>query len=149
MLNGLLVMMAFQYINVPYKWGGSNVDGLDCSGLVVRVFQDLKLIGMGEDYTAQGLYNWCKSRNGAISSVACDSLLFFGRNRESISHVAISMGKIGKRDTLLMIEAGGAGRESLTTDRATLIRRNARVRIMPVSNRNDFIEGVLIPYKGV
>jgi cell wall-associated NlpC family hydrolase len=148
MINGLLVLMAFQYLNVPYKWGGNNVDGLDCSGLVVRVLQDLKLIGMGEDYTAQGLYNWCKEQPGGISSTACNSLLFFGRNRNEIRHVAISMGQYNSR--LVMIEAGGAGRESLTTDRATLIRRNARVRIMPVSNRRDFIEGVLIPFnKGV
>jgi len=144
MIKSFVFLLAFQYINTPYKWGGSDADGLDCSGLVIRVMQDLGILKQGEDYTAQGLYDWCLKKVGGQSSLACDSLLFFGRNRDSITHVGISLGEFGGR--LMMIEAGGAGRDSLSMDRATLIKRNARVRIMPVKNRNDFIEGVMIPY---
>ena len=144
MINSFLFLLAFQYINTPYRWGGSDVDGLDCSGLVVRVLQDLNVLHQGEDYSAQGLYNWCTNKMGGVSSIACDALLFFGRDRDSITHVAISLGSFNGKQ--MMIEAGGAGRESVSQDRATLIRRNARVRIMPLSHRKDFIQGVLIPY---
>lgn len=35
-----LVAAAKRYLGVPYKWGGTSSSGLDCSGLVVRAFQD-------------------------------------------------------------------------------------------------------------
>lgn len=146
MIKSLLFLTAFQYIGVPYRWGGDNFDGLDCSGLVVKVFQDLGILKQGEDYSAQGLYNWCKTQHGVQSSIACDSLLFFGRDRD-ITHVAISL---GEHDGItLMLEAGGAGRESISQTRETLIRRDARVRIKPISNRKDFIEGAIVPYKKI
>jgi len=147
MIKSLLFLTAFQYIGVPYKWGGNNFDGLDCSGLVVKVFQDLGILKQGEDYSAQGLYNWCKGQQGVQSSIACDSLLFFGRDRNNISHVAISL---GEHDGItLMLESAGAGRESIGQTRETLLRRDARVRIKPISHRKDFIEGAIVPYKKI
>lgn len=35
-----LVARAMAYLGVPYVWGGTNVSGFDCSGLVQRVFQE-------------------------------------------------------------------------------------------------------------
>ena len=147
MIKSLLFLTAFQYINIPYKWGGDNVDGLDCSGFVVKVFQDLGILKHGEDYTAQGIYNWCKSQHGVQASIACDSLLFFGRDRNNITHVAISLGE--HDGVTLMVESGGAGRDSIGQTRETLLRRDAGVRIKPLSNRKDFIEGAIVPYKKI
>jgi len=153
MINSLLAIMAFQFINMPYRWGGNGTPnqygyvGFDCSGLVIKVLEDLKIIPHGHDMTAQGIYNWCKSVKGAQSNLACDALLFFGSSRERIKHVGIS---IGVYDGVhMMIEAGGAGRESESVDTKTLLKRNARVRIMPVSNRKDLIEGVKLPWKNL
>ncbi|MBK9936140.1 MAG: C40 family peptidase [Cytophagaceae bacterium] len=41
--NGkIIVKNAEKYIGTPYKFGGSETDGMDCSGLVFRVFEDLE-----------------------------------------------------------------------------------------------------------
>lgn len=143
-VSTLLAITAWQYMGVPYKWGGQDYRGMDCSGLVVRTLTDIGVLKEGQDYTAQGLYNYCKTLPGSSSSIFCDSLLFFGRNRDEITHVAISLGRI--QGVQLMLEAGGAGRDSLGMDRETLLRRNARVRISAVNKRNDFVEGVLVPW---
>jgi hypothetical protein len=46
-----------------------------------------------------------------------------------------------------MIEAGGAGRNSLTMSREELAKRDARVRIKPVNNRSDLVAEYQLPYK--
>lgn len=138
----LLTIMALQYLGVEYRWGGNNRDGLDCSGFVLKVLHDVGYTL--PDMTAQGLYNHCLKRDG-ISSKECDALLFFGRNTQNISHVAISLGEID--GVPLMIEAGGAGQESKTMSREDLLRIDAAVRIKPISNRSDLVAGFKIPLK--
>lgn len=34
-----IVAAAYKYMNVPYKWGGSSMKGIDCSGLVMRAHE--------------------------------------------------------------------------------------------------------------
>lgn len=36
-----VVATAQKYLGTPYKWGGTSAAGLDCSGLIVRVYTDL------------------------------------------------------------------------------------------------------------
>lgn len=141
-MKSLMMVMAFQYLNVPYVWAGNNTNGFDCSGFVLKVLHDIGYTL--PDMTSQGLYNHCIKR-GVQSSLECDSLLFFGKNERNISHVAISLGEFD--GTSLMIEAGGAGRESKYLSREDLLRKDARVRIKPISNRGDLIAGFKIPYK--
>lgn len=38
------VELAFQYLNVPYAWGGMSKEGIDCSGLVHLAYRPRKLI---------------------------------------------------------------------------------------------------------
>jgi len=142
MMATLLTVMAMQYLNVPYKWGGQNSNGLDCSGLVLKTLHDVGLTL--PDMTAQGLFNYCEDKGHMSAYQMCDSLLFFGKVNK-ITHVAISLGKVDGE--WLMIEAGGAGRNSLTMDREELANRDARVRIKPVSNRSDLIAEYQLPYK--
>jgi cell wall-associated NlpC family hydrolase len=51
-----------KYLGVPYKHQGRDLTGLDCYGLVIRIFDDLgiKLFDIEEDYTAD--WSW-KGKN--------------------------------------------------------------------------------------
>jgi cell wall-associated NlpC family hydrolase len=123
---------AFQYMNVPYKWGGSNYLGLDCSGLIIKVFHDIGLTV--HDMTSQDIYKWML-KNKTFESIMPeeDCLLFFGKSTSEITHVALAI------DSKWMIEAGGAGRNSLTMTPEELAFRDARVRLRLISTRRDLV----------
>lgn len=140
-MKTLMAIMAFQYLSIPYKWGGNNADGLDCSGLVLKVLHDVGITL--PDTTAHGIYEYCLDK-GIGSSKECDSLIFFGAP-EKITHVAISLGEIDGE--WIMIEAGGAGSNSLKMTKEELAQKDARVRIKPVSNRSDLVASIYLPYK--
>lgn len=142
-MKSLMAIMAMQYLNVPYKWGGNNTLGFDCSGLVLKVLNDVEITL--PDMTSQQLYNWCiRKSKGQSSDFTCDSLLFFGDNVNAVSHVAISLGAINGK--VYMIEAGGAGENSLSMSREELAQRDARVRIRPLSSRRDLVASIYLPH---
>ena len=127
--------MAKQYLGTPYKWGGSNYLGLDCSGLVIKVLHDLGLTV--PDMTAQQIFNWCVRREMASHEPDTNCLLFFGKSIDKITHVAIAVDKID------MVEAGGAGQNSLKMTPEQLAQRDARVRIKPIKSRRDLVASIL------
>lgn len=135
----LLTLMAMQYLNCPYKWGGNGPWEFDCSGLVLKALNDVGILL--PDMTAQSLYDWAIESSKTQSHEPCENcLLFFGVNNKNIKHVAIAI------SSTHMIEAGGAGRESKTMSLEDLGRVDARVRVKPISNRKDLIESVKIYY---
>ena len=120
-------LMAF--IGVPYLWGGNNpLTGFDCSGLICEGLKAHDIIKA--DMTSQGLYDYL-SKQGLRSQLTQDSVLFFGKSRTEISHIAVAINE------KLMIEAGG-GNETTTTLSAAKAA-NAFVRIRPISNRKDLV----------
>ena len=139
MINTLLALMAIQYLNVPYKWSGQNILGMDCSGFVLKTLHD---VGMTlPDMTSQGIYNWAsKKKNFYMCEPEEDCLLFFGESTQHIKHVSLALS-----DTM-MIEAGGSGKESLTMSKEDLARIDARVRVKPISNRGDLVASIKIKY---
>ena len=134
-------LMAIQYLNVPYKWGANGPFYFDCSGLALKVLHDVGITL--PDMTANDLYEYCLE-NGSESSMACDSLLFFGDN-DKITHVGISLGEINGQH--YMINAAGAGSDSLNMNLDELAVRDARVRIEKVNRRRDLIASIYLPYK--
>jgi cell wall-associated NlpC family hydrolase len=82
------------------------------------------------DMSAQGLYDFLSSK-GLRSQLAQDSLLFFGKSRTEINHVAIAVSE------KLMLEAGGGN--DTTTTLSSAKAANAFVRIRPISNRKDLV----------
>lgn len=84
-----LTSAAFDLIGIRYKWGGNTPEtGLDCSGLVRYVFQ--QVTGVTLPRTARDM-----SRLGdrvALADLRPGDLVFFNTRRFAYSHVGIYLG---------------------------------------------------------
>ena len=117
------------FIGTKYRYNRQNpLAGFDCSGLMVECLRAFGFIKYNEDYSSQGLYNLMDEKNSRNVLVR-GSLIFFGKNEKSITHVAMCVGNG------LMIEAGGGGKTTLTEEDAAL--NDAFVRIRPINYRKD------------
>ena len=123
-----LVSIAMIFIGTPYVWGGNDLTtGVDCSGFVCEVSRSVGLLS-SKDLTAQGLYSHYMALSYG-SGIKKNSVLFFGKDLNNISHVAIAI------DSRLMVEAGGEGRTA--TDKGY-------VRIRPITNRRDLVAALKV-----
>lgn len=123
-----LVFMAEKFFGIRYVWAGNTPEqGMDCSGMVCECLRSIGLIGKA-DYTAQMLHDYPGTK-GSQSSVERNSLLFFGKDTQHITHVAIAI------DQNYMYEAGGEGSRATT---------NGYVRIRPITNRSDLVAAIKI-----
>jgi len=139
LFNTLLAIMASHFLNTPYKWGGNNYDGMDCSGLVLKSLHEVGITL--PDMTAQSIYRWSLDKKSFQScEPGEDCLLFFGHSVDYIKHVAIGL------DEKYMIEAGGSGPESRNMAKEDLARIDARVRVKPITNRSDLVASIKITY---
>jgi len=119
---------ALMFIGTPYVWNGNTPEqGFDCSGLVNEV-----LMAHGhlpkKDRNAQGIYDDLFP-NALGSAIKKDTILFFGKDVGSITHIAIAISEI------LMVEAGGEGQ---------IASKEGFVRIRPISNRGDLVASLII-----
>lgn len=142
MTLSILAIAAMSYVNVPYRWGGFGANGLDCSALIIKSFHDTgRFI---QNMNSQQIYYWTQTIEGAKScKPSQDCLLFYGRDADSITHVALAL------SDQILIEAGGAGRDSLNLSDSELLKRNARVRIKNVNHRSDLVASVFIDLKKI
>lgn len=124
----MMVMYAQYFIKTPYVWGGNNYSGYDCSGFVQEALASVGLDPKG-DQSAQTLYDYFSQRWD--EKLNRGSLLFFGRSKKEITHVALAVSRN------FMIEAGGGGH--LITNEATARAANACIRIRPIDNRSDLV----------
>lgn len=139
----LMTMMAMQYLNSPYKWASNGPWDFDCSGLVLKVLDDLGYTF--PDLTAQMLHDNLIKRDIYLGRIVShepdiDCLLFFGASVDKITHIAIAI------SSTHMIEAGGAGSNSLTLSEKELGILDARVRIKPIANRRDLVSSFKVYY---
>lgn len=81
----LVISIAKQYINVPYRWGGRSPLGIDCSGFTQIVF---KLCGKIIPRDASQQAN-CGQNISFIQEAQAGDLAFFGDSDDNISHVGI------------------------------------------------------------
>lgn len=81
---GSVVHTAFQYLGIPYKWGGDDpIEGFDCSGLVMYIFAQhgVKLPHYSRFQSAMG--------EPVVGSLQPGDLVFFG---DPIHHVGMYIG---------------------------------------------------------
>lgn len=87
---GELVIHALALIGVKYKWGGNDPEaGLDCSGLVSHVFNEVTGIVLPRDSRSM-------SKVGAAvdkTELQPGDLVFFNTLRKPFSHVGIYIGE--------------------------------------------------------
>lgn len=136
-----LIEIAKSLIGTPYKWGGNNPqEGLDCSGFVLFVLKQLKIVPQNYDDNAKGVYNHFKIR-GQIVDAPCEAcLVFYAKpNSTSINHIEICIDKEHS------IGARGGNQTTLTKEIA--IRQNANVREGKIIQTGRTIIGYADPLK--
>jgi len=86
-LGSEVVIRAIAMVGVPYRFGGSDPDGFDCSGLVQYVYEEL---GIEVPRTAAEQYR--AAAPVKLENIEPGDLLFFRTHGKRISHVAIYAG---------------------------------------------------------
>lgn len=117
-----LVSTARTFLGEPYVWGGESdaEGGYDCSGFLYAV---LKKCGMNVPRTtAQGFSQMGK----AVGSIQSGDLLFFGKSKNNITHVAIAI------SNSQMIE-------SIGTSKNTKNNKGKGVSISSINRRSDLV----------
>lgn len=78
-----------QYVGVPYKWGGTGPDGMDCSGFIYTVTRNS--IGVQLPRTASEMYNYSRIVPDAEREPG-DLVFFKTVGNGKISHAGIYLG---------------------------------------------------------
>ena len=84
-----LVATARRFLGVPYLWGGMTVHGIDCSGLVSRVYH-----ANGSDLPRDADQQFADPDADPVEAPALrpGDLLFFGSDAKNITHVGLYAG---------------------------------------------------------
>lgn len=130
---------AMQFLGAPYKWGGDDPNGWDCSGLVIELLQAAGVLRHPFDANAQGLYrDLLLNKSKVVQNPQYGAVVFFGKSLNGISHVGFCL------SSDLMIEAGGG--DSTVVDAESAAKKNAFVKVRPISHRIDKVAYVLPTY---
>ncbi len=84
-----IISMAYQYLGVPYVWGGKSPSGFDCSGLTTYCYENCG-VDVGGNRTTYQLIDWIQSRGNWKTSM--DELQPGDMIFPSAGHTAIYLG---------------------------------------------------------
>lgn len=118
-----LIHTALAYLGTPYRWGGDDPSGFDCSGFMIECLKTIGLMTEHDDATADDL--WRRFQSSQIEMPEPGALLFTLNKSGRATHVVLCL------DDYFQI--GASGGDSGTTDRVSAWRDNAYVRIRPIS----------------
>ena len=82
-----IIYSAMQLIGTPYRFGGTNNQGVDCSGLVYLAYQNA-----GIQVPRTSLAQYRHSDRIRLSQLEPGDLVFFKLDRSPVSHVGIYVG---------------------------------------------------------
>ena len=108
--------MAVRQVGVPYRYGGSTVDGFDCSGLVQYAYARA-----GKHIPRTTADQWRQMSPVSNENLQVGDLLFF-RIDGSISHVGLYLG------SRRFVHAPSSGREVTIEELDSRFYRKALVR---------------------
>ena len=77
------------YLGTPYRWGGEDHRGIDCSGLVVAVFR--QALGVSLPHSTDELFRMGRGVNR--DRIRYGDLVFFSEGGHEPTHVGISLGE--------------------------------------------------------
>ncbi len=97
--NQLFVNKCIKYIGTPYKFGGIDKNGLDCSGLIYLAFFE-----MGQNIPRISYKQAEIFKEISKNDLQIGDLLYFKVNSKKINHTGI-VSKIIKRDEIYFIHA--------------------------------------------
>lgn len=125
----ILLETAKRFLGTPYRWGGDDVLGIDCSGMVIECLKACGLMKSHEpDTTADGL--WKKfSGTGKIPQAQACALAFWFNDEGKAYHVAVCT------SAYFCITADGGGSKTNTLDDAD--KQNAFVKYRPIDHRGS------------
>jgi gamma-D-glutamyl-L-lysine dipeptidyl-peptidase len=109
-----VVRSALRWLGAPYLWGGVTEGGVDCSGLVQRVFA-LHGIHLPRDADLQAREAGLVRQGAELAELGPGDLLFFREVPERITHVAISIS--GGEVVHASLSHGGVVRSHLLGER--------------------------------
>jgi cell wall-associated NlpC family hydrolase len=89
--GGGLIGAAQRYIGVPYKWAGNTPAGMDCSGLIQRIYADN---GRQVPRTSREQYAASQKVPGGLRNAQPGDLLFWSYDgtTQGVHHVALYIG---------------------------------------------------------
>ena len=132
------VVYAKHFIGIQYRFGDDEfhgddpIYGFDCSGLISEVLRRQGTIPSRARFSAQGFYAYFVKGSGRECSYRRPGVLvFYGKSRDKITHIAMMVGKKH------VIMAGGGARTTKDSDEAA--RRNAFVMERPYNYRPDIV----------
>lgn len=137
-LVGVSLRVAWQFLGLPYRWGGDDpMQGFDCSGFVIELLKSSGILPRMMDTTAHGL--WVMFASKEVSKPVAGCLVFWKRSDGRIVHVEMCI------DDRHSVGASGGGGATITIEDA--IQRNAYIKVRPFRTR-PHIRGFLDPFKG-